>query len=778
LLAILFSPTLSVVAQKQGASIRGRILAPDGSPAFVTVQLKAARKMTITDNAGYFVFTNLTELQDTLIISSVDANTFSRAVNLARNEKTDIGDICLSFNIRQLQDVEVRGRVAQSYKSDYSFFGSKTETPVKDIPQSISTITKELIKDKMDLTLKDAVDQAAGVNQYSGFDEYSIRGFKAENARDINGLRGYNTTYTSTMLVNIERVEVIKGPTATLYGNCDPGGTINLVTKKPLNTPEAGIDIYGGSWSHFRAQADITGPFDKNKNLLYRFNAGYDNSGSFRNQQHSKSFQIAPSLTIIKNDKLQLNYDFSLSHMNTVLDWGQPALGNDNNLNSTPISLSVSQPGDYLKETDIASALTLSYKFNNRFSFNTGYLYYHTNQSVGNHGFNDYITPDSAYLYYTSWKYKTQTNTISSYFTYKTRTNGISHTLLLGYDFIESDVDLSQHYYELPSQFGTGSGIVGSFSLTRPSYFSRPVNEYQLSNFDADLTDVNSEAFRTQGIYAQELLSYKKWNALFSLRQEFYKGDADDSTGGLAENVFLPRIGLVYKLIPAVSLYASFNKGFDPFEASATAQVFDNAPFKPLISSLMEGGVKANLLQSKLSASLAVYQLTVDNVAVSANDPSNPNLYVQKGQDRSRGLELEAVGNVSPELSIYTSYAYCVAKVIRSTTSSEIGTIIDNAPRHESSSWIKYNIDKGKLAGLGIALGHSQVSSRFTLDSTIQLPGYIIFNGSIFYHTRHFGVAVNIYNLSNQIYWMGAYSNVTKWPGAPRNMLFNISYTL
>ncbi len=86
----------------------------------------------------------------------------------------------------------------------------------------------------MAFNLKDAVNEVAGVNQYSGYDEYTIRGFRAENARDINGLRGYNTTYTSSMLVNIERVEVIKGPTATLYGNCDPGGTINLVTKKPL----------------------------------------------------------------------------------------------------------------------------------------------------------------------------------------------------------------------------------------------------------------------------------------------------------------------------------------------------------------------------------------------------------------------------------------------------------------------------------------------------------------------------------------------------------------
>ena len=163
----------------------------------------------------------------------------------------------MNIQFSQLQDVEISGRIAKSYKSDYSFFSTKTEAAFKDIPQTISTVTKELISDKMELTLKDAAVDVAGVNQYSGYDEYTIRGFRAENAQDINGLRGYNSTYTSNMLVNIERVEVIKGPTATLYGNCDPGGTINLVTKKPLENKGATIDVYGGTWDHFRAYRGI-----------------------------------------------------------------------------------------------------------------------------------------------------------------------------------------------------------------------------------------------------------------------------------------------------------------------------------------------------------------------------------------------------------------------------------------------------------------------------------------------------------------------------------------
>ena len=770
---------LSANGQKNTASIKGRILAADGNPAYVTVELKSLKRITVTDNNGNFSLNRLPALQDSLVITSVESGSYSQPITLKKNETANLGDVQLSFKVRQFQDVEVKGRLAHSYKSDYSFFGNKTETPIKDIPQSISTVTKELIKDKMEFTLKDAMDEVAGVNQYSGFDEYTIRGFRAENSRDINGLRGYNTTYTSSMLVNIERVEVIKGPTATLYGNCDPGGTINLVTKKPLEKNESEIDIYGGTWDHFRAQGDVTGPLNKSKTLLYRFNAGYDKTNSFRNEQHSNSFELAPSISYIPNDRFQVNLDLSASHINTVLDYGQPGyLGNPvNNVHSTPISLSASQHGDYLRETDIAAIATVSYKFNNHFSFNSGWLHYTTSQHVGNHGVQGYITPDSVDLYYTAWTYPTTTNTISSYFTYKFKTGKVNNELVFGYDFIRSAVNLNQNYYELPNQFGAGSGIVGTFSLKDPTYPVRPVSTYQLSNFDSDATDVDDNIYHTQGVYAQDQISLDRWKLLFSLREEFYKGDdVGDSSQDLGERVFLPRVGLVYQVTSNISAYATYNKGFDAFEASTSAQVF-TSPFKPQISEVIEGGLKGNFLNNKLSATMAIYQLTLLNVAVSANIISNPNLYIQQGQNQSRGIELETVGNILPNLSITLSYANCLAKVTQSLVPSEVGMRVENAPRNTSGSWIKYTFDKGPLKGLGVSAGHSQVGWRATLDPETNLPGYVVINAGVHYKYKHFMLAVNAFNITNETYWMGAYNNVNKWPGTPRNFMANLGYS-
>ena len=769
-------PNLSY-CQKPGGSITGTILTVDGGPVSgATIQLQKLGKIVISDANGVFVFQHLPALTDSLIISMVGANLYKQSVTLKPNESLNIKSIRLTYNIAQLQTVEIRGRLSQSYKSDYSFFGDKTETAAKDIPQSISAITKELIHDKMEFTLKDAVGDVAGVNQYSGYDEYSIRGFKAENARDINGLRGYNTTYTSSMLVNVERVEVIKGPTATLYGNCDPGGTINLVTKKPLDHTEGELNIYQGTWNHWRAEGDVTGALNTSKTLLYRLNAGYDQTNSFVNEMHGKSYQVAPSLSFIPNDKIQINFDFSVSNMNSVLDRGQPGLDSNVNLKATPINLSVSQPGDFLKETDIASILSFSYKINKRLSYNLGYLNYNTQQNVAEHGLNSYITPDSINLYYSTWNYHTVTNTLTNYFTYLANTGRISHKLLLGYDYINSSVNLNQQYWELPNQFGQGSGIVGTFSLLNPQYFQRPVNTYQPSDFNSDASEVNAEIYSTQGVYLQDELSFNRWKILVSLREEMYEaGDDDDSAGSLSENVFLPRIGIVYTLTPHLNIYATYNKGFDPFEASSQAQEFDQ-PFKPLISQLYEVGIKGNFFQNKLSASLAIYQLTVENVAVNANDISNPNLFIQQGQNRSRGIEAEATGNILPNLSVLLSYAYDEATVTESSVKSQVGTPVENAPRNSSASWIKYSFNKNTIKGFGISLGHNFVGARTTLDPTINLPSYFLLNGGVNYGYKKMSIALNVNNITNEVYWMGAYNNVNKWPGAPRNYMINLGY--
>jgi iron complex outermembrane recepter protein len=695
-------------------------------------------------------------------------------LQIAAGTAINLGFMQLQYHTAQLQDVEITGRIAQSYKSDYSFALTKTQSAVKDMPQSVSTVTKELMKDKMAMHLVEVLDDVPGVCRYSGFNEYSLRGLHAQNPPLINGLRAYNSQLTNPMLVNLERIEILKGPTSVLYGNTDPGGTVNLVTKKPLQQHEHAIDILTGSWNNFRAQGDVTRSLNTSKNLLYRLNAGYENKESFRNQYFAKSFQVAPSFSFVPNDRIQLNLDISVTHTNTVADRGQPGFEDDNNLLSTPIQLMVTQPGDYLKETNVASILSFSYKLNKHISFNSAYLNYITRQQLSEHGIEDFITDDSVYLYYTNRTANTTTNTFTNYFNFTFNTGKINHQLLAGYDYIKNKVDFTQWNGE-DEDFGEETGIVGTFSLKNPVYFKRPVDEYEREEEEEEEEEeggFEAEQYYTHGIYIQEQLSIDKWKILASLRQEIFRSTGDDE---IADNVLMPRVGIVYALAPNVNIYSTYNRGFDPFEPSARLQVF-NEPFKPVLSEMFETGVKADLFNKKLSGTFAVYQVTLDNVVVNANDPFNPDLYTQRGRERAKGFEAEANGNILPNLAMSLSYAYNNAKIIESVKPEEVDIIKENAPLHMSSSRFKYNFTKGILKGFGISAGHTQVGRRNTFDANLQLPAYCILNAGVQYSFSRFIVACNLNNIANTNYFTADYNNISKWPGAPRNFMLRVGY--
>jgi iron complex outermembrane receptor protein len=780
-IALLFC--LFLPAQQSAQSIiRGRVVSNDGSPvAYVRIELRSLHRFVLSSDDGDFIFKNLPSLSDSLIISSVQYERHAYAVSVCCGNKLETGDIFLDDRIASLQNVEIKGIRSASYKNNYSFFGTKTQSPIKDIPQTISVVSRQLMQDRMDHSLNDMIENIAGVNLFSDYQEYTIRGFRAEIPRLINGLRTYNATLVPPLLANIERVEVIKGPASVLYSNSDPGGLINMVTKKPLAEKLFIASASFGSWNDGRLAADMTGPINKKQSLLYRLNTAYRTTGSFRDQLFDKSFQLAPSVSYTPNNKLSLNLDLSVSKTNSVVDRGQPGLQNDPDLHSTPLRLNVSQPGDYLRETDISSIITISYKFNQHISINSSYLNYIVKQQLSEHGMKEYITDDSVYLYYANRNTDAITHNITNYAVFNFNTGKLNHQLLAGYDIIANDAELEQWNGELPAQFGDSSGIVGTFSLTHPAYFKRPVDTYSRSKADKEGEDNDDAAeYFTQGIYLQEQLSWKKWLLLFSLRQEFYKTGGDDESAGnldsleLRQNVLSPRIGITYKFNEDANAYLTWNKGFEPFEASANLPAF-GGPFKPILGQLFEAGIKSEFFRKKLYAALSIYKIKQTNVLVNANDPSDPDRSVQAGSDASKGIELEANGNISSNLSIAVSYAYNVTKIISGNNPSEVGKIEANAPKNISGSWIKYHFNKGFLTHFVVAAGHSQVSKRNTYTDLV-LPGYCIFNAGVGYHYKNLSINCNLNNITNRIYYSGAYNNVNKWPGKPFNVVGEIIY--
>ena len=777
LLVFLIASQVPASAQDKTAQIHGKIFAPDKGPAsFATVVIQGLGLKSKADNHGIFSFTNLPALRDTLTVSGVGFNSFKLPVELHAKQDLRLGNIDLTYRVNQLGHVEITGRPASSYKSDYSYLANKTQSALIDVPQSVSTVTKELFNDRMQLHLTDALEEVSGVTHYSGYDEYNIRGLHADNPHLINGLRTFNTSLTTPLLLNIESIEVIKGPSCVLYGNADPGGTINLVTRKPLPQEQYSFMAGAGSWNANNAQIDLTGPMDKMGTWLYRLNAGYEDKNSFRNGYFLKAYQLAPSFSFIPNKKWQVNLDLSLTSTNSVVDRGQPAFNNETGLSSTPISLSLIQPGDYLKETSVSALLSTSYKINEHISYNAGILYFATNQNLSEHFLNSYVTNDSVSMGYNHSTVNTSTITITNYFTFQFNTGRLKHELLTGYDFISSNVNSNQWNGSLSSLDPENEGIVGGFSLRHPQYFARPVSSYTQMAPDS-LGEDDDGIYHTHALYVQDQVTFQKWQLLAALRSEFYiAGDADAADAPVSHiNKLIPRIGVTYALSNNIRAYATYNQGFDPFEPVAVTQVF-NVPYKPVNSKMEETGAKANFFKNRLFASVALYQITINNVAVNANDLSNPDLFVQRGAERSRGVETEVQGNLLPNLSIALNQAYNVTEISKSVNRAEVGRIIENAPRNSSSSWVKYNFTKGKLKGFGIAAGHTQASVRNTLESGFTLPGYFILNTGVQYSGSHFTLAVNLNNILNTTYWASAYNNTSKWPGEPRNLRLRLGY--
>jgi iron complex outermembrane receptor protein len=763
---------LLLIFNEKHGDVKGKVRTADGPAAFVTVGIKGL-KLTQTNANGDFLLKEVPEGNHSLLFAAIGFKSQVKRITVQAGNTFNI-NVVMEADEQVLQQVEVTGRKSVGYKSDYSFSSTKTQMAIKDIPQTISTVTKELIQDKQALRLNDIVQNIAGVTQFSVYDDISIRGFRSSrgNNRLLNGMRLSNN-WLSPLLVNIERVEVIKGPASAIFANTRPGGTVNMVTKKPLDERRQSVDFSLGSYNTLRAQADFTGPLDSAHTLLYRLNLGYEDGESFRNQIFNKNYLIAPSISFLPKPGTRFNADLIYGDIHTILDRGHTAFQNDKSLYSTPISLNANQPGDYLKNKAVSINFSFSQEINANHTFNASYMVSKLDELNNEHTIEDYITQDSTLLSFSDKRIKMNSKGLNLYMNSKFITGKLAHQVLYGYDYNSAYfIDQSR------TAIGGADGVKG-FSLRNPVYFNRPVNNY-IFREESGYTSLTES--QTHGIYLQDVIRYKKLQVLISLRQEFYKIPKSNYNKSLIQsdqkqNALLPRIGITYGLTDQINIYGTYNTGFEPQNSDVLGTGRNGGPFKPLESELFEAGAKGEFFSKKLFAGLSVYQITQNNVLVNANDITNPDLLRERGEERARGIELEATGNVMSNLSVSLSYAYNLAKITKDSQEENIGKIKEGAARHISGSWIKYSLRKGILNGLGISLGHSQVGKRNTFLKELQLPGYLIFNAGLSYQVERFRLAGNLYNLTNKTYFVGGYNYERNFPGTPRNFMLSAGYT-
>ncbi|WP_414752927.1 TonB-dependent siderophore receptor [Anabaena sp. CCY 9910] len=639
---------------------------------------------------------------------------------------------------------------------------TRTDTPLRDIPQSIQIIPQQVLRDQ-GADISSALLNAPSVRNAapSNFDSLrlQVRGFFSQPT--LNGIKETNglASNVGPDLTGIENIEVLLGPNSVLLGSTSPGGTVNFVTKQPLRDPYYFVEATVGSFDFYRGEVDLSGPLDDEKKALYRLNASYRDQGFFTDLSQTRNLVIAPvlSLELSKNTNLTIEGVYKdLEQENYNL--GLPAVGTIfSNPNGNIPRTRITNEGE-LDVTTARIGYRLEHKFNENWSLNNSFRYGYVNYdgtgvNVGTRLLDDNRTllrtaNDSSDRYR---DYRLTANVIGKF-----ATGAIQHQLLFG-------IDLGRLNNSLKFTSRTGAPI----DLFNPIYGQAP----GAITFELDTNAVTDEL----GIIIQDqvtiadnlkLLVSGRFDTFTQNNKDFLAG-TDTSQSGSA---FSPRIGIVYQLIPPISLYANYSRSFEP----ALGQAFDGSDFEPTRGTQYEVGVKADL-HSRLSTTLAFYDITQSNILT--DDPDNPGFSIQTGEQRSQGIELSLAGEILPGWNVFASYAYNDARVTEDN-SIPVGNRVQRTTPHAASLWTTYEIQRGNLQGLGFGLGLFYVGDRAgDAGNTFEVPSYLTTNAAIFYKQDRFRAAINIRNLFDVDYFENAFNRLRVSPGEPLTIQGTVSWT-
>lgn len=778
---VLFLAPLLALAQKSG-NVNGRIIDTDKEAApFVTLKLVELNKSTMTNEDGFFDFFRVPVGNYTLEVSGVGFEAEKQNVLVEEGKKTTL-NLQLNKLTNTLEEVIISGASMKRYNATTTA-NNKLPAKLLDLPLTFRVIDRGLIEDKQAVEFRQIVKNMSGVTLTTGNGDFMIRGFQntgggtGGSAQLMNGSRNFFTGYTSDVnLTNVERVEILKGPSSVLFGANSPGGTFNVITKKPLAVNKYTFGAAFGSWGRYRIDADMSGALSKDKKLLYRFNTGYQNNPDYRDFIYNRSLLIAPSLRYQPSEKTTIDIEFVHNKVqrSTWYDWGVPTWNND--VLAVPISYTSHEPTDGVQMSNnmlmiqLQQQLTKTLHFYSTFNGSSHVL---TGQAHSPSFFNPIPNPADSMVsrVFRDVQENNTASFFSNYLVWKPTVGKIKINLTTGIDYYQN-----KYYYDI-KQAGAFDGVP-AINIFKPVYRQKstasyaPVggfNEFSLTNF--------------VGVYAMGLIELsEKLKVMLSGRYDSYRFRNYPTKTPNNTKPFLPNAGVSYQPLIGLSLYGSWNKGFLP----QNTQTPDfGGPFDPEYSEQLEAGIKKEFLNGRYSVTAAYYVIHRKNVLVPKDPVNNPyGIKEATGKALSKGAEIDFAGNVLPNLNINAGYAYNDSRITRSVYAVEIKRQANNAPYHSAHFWARYNFIQGSLKGFGLALGGNYVGER-TTDGTLaypsptlqQLPGYSTLDAGLFYRHQHILVSVNLDNIFDEQYIYGALNAFYMQRGLPRNLMCRIQFS-
>jgi iron complex outermembrane recepter protein len=620
--------------------------------------------------------------------------------------------------------------------------GGKIDSPLRDVPQSIQVIPQQVIEDQQATGLEEVLENAAGVTFLGdvanrGF-VAAIRGF--DNAPILrDGIRSFAIEGPSSVdleVANLERVEVLKGPATVVSGEAEPGGLINLVTKKPLAEPYYNLEFQLGNRNFYSPSIDLSGPLTKDGSLLYRFNALYRTEESFLDLEDSfDRFFIAPVVTWKIGDRTDLTVRLEYIDEDNPVSFGSVVFNTEDN--STIEQLTNNR--DATVEEDY---LNIGYSFEHRFSKDWqlrnefSYIASSFDYSVIEAG--QFFDPSTGDLTSNPQTLNSEFETYSLYTNIngKFNTGSVKHNLLFGVDLSRVD-DLNFLRFDFTSE------SVINILDSEPDFFAEPLADEEDIPvfFDTETTTDRLGIFLRDQI---DLLDNLVVSA--GVRFDTVASDTKDLTTNSETNqsydAVSPSIGIVYQPIEPISLYAGYSESFSPnFETDA-----DGEPLEPETGAGFDAGIKAEIIKNRLSANLGYFNITKQNVAV--GDPNFPEAFITTGEQQSKGFDFDLSGKIMPGWDIIASYAFIDAEVTEDTDPELVGNKLIGIPENSASLWTTYRIQSGSLKGLGFGGGFNFVGERQGgLPTSFTADSYFLTNAALFYDRDNWQIQLNFDNL-------------------------------
>jgi catecholate siderophore receptor len=646
--------------------------------------------------------------------------------------------------------------ITDSYGISSISSATKSLTPLRDIPQSISVVTKEQIRDQAMASVADVVAYVPGITSHQGEnnrDQLVIRGNNTSADFFLNGVRDDVQYYRD--LYNVERVEALKGPNSMLFGRGGGGGVINRVSKEAGFSALREVTFHGGSFGAKRFTADFDQPITDR--FALRVNGLYENSGSFRRGVDLERYGVNPTATLILGPKTAVKLSYEYFRDGRVADRGIPSF------HGRPVDVPIETFFGDPDNSRVRAGVNLAsasidhqvgrFNIRNRTMFGD-YDRFYQNYVPGA------ITADKNFVSISTYNNATKRRNLFNQtdVTFSASTGGIKHNFLVG--------------AEVGRQRTNNFRLSGFFNNTATSVLA-PLSDPIVTTpvtFRQNATDADNHVKTTVGAtYIQDQIEISRYlQVVTGVRFDYFDlrfhNNRNKQDLRRIDRLVSPRAGVIVKPVTSLSIYANYGVAYLPSSGDQFSSLTTiTQQVKPEKFINYEFGAKWDVRRN-LSLTTAIYRQ--DRTNTRATDPTDPARILQTGSQRTNGYELGLNGSITSKWSVAGGYAYQDAFITSATVSAAKGAQVGLVPHHSFSLWNNYKV----LPRLGLGLGIIHRSDMFAaFDNAVVLPGYTRADAAVFFSiTERWRLQANFQNLFDTQYYLNADGNNNITPGAPR----------